>query len=153
MKELVTPLLDAAFDQRPELFLLSLDIQNGNEIRVVIDGDRPVSIEDCIFVSRQVEHNLDRDELDFSLDVTTPGVTQPLEHPRQYNKNVGRTLKIRDKEGNEYKALVESIKDGELQLEWSTREKKETGKGKRTVQHVKSLPIDAIEKAKVIITF
>ncbi len=69
LREKVTQLLQEAMDENPSLFLISLDIEGNNEIKVAIDGDNGVTVQDCIAVSRKVEHNLDRDEEDFSLEV------------------------------------------------------------------------------------
>ena len=41
-------------------------LNQNNEIKVVIDGDNGVKVEDCMFISRAIEGNLDRDEVDFS---------------------------------------------------------------------------------------
>ena len=60
----------------------------------MIDGDNGVLVEDCMFVSRAIEHNLDRETEDFSLEVSSVGATTPLVHKRQYKKHIGRILKI-----------------------------------------------------------
>ena len=66
-----------------------------NQIKVIIDGDNGVLVEDCMFVSRAIEHNLDREEEDFSLEVASAGAASPLTHTRQYIKNIGRTLEVK----------------------------------------------------------
>ena len=84
-------------------------IANDNTIRVVLDGDEGVNLQDCMNISRAIEHNLDREEEDFSLEVTSAGAASPLELPRQYKKNIGRKLKVRtgeeELEGNLTQAL------------------------------------------------
>jgi len=92
LKEKVESLLAAYFEEHQQLFLIDLKITPDNKITVVIDGDQGVTLNDCIAVSRQVEHNLDREEIDFSLDVTSAGATAPIVNKRQYNKNIGRFL-------------------------------------------------------------
>jgi len=99
LKQKITDLLEEAMGENPTLFLISLDIQGNNEIKVVIDGDAGVKVEDCIAVSRKVEHNLDREEEDFSLEVMSAGATSPLTLPRQYKKNVGRQLAVKKQSG------------------------------------------------------
>jgi ribosome maturation factor RimP len=66
LQERVEDLLDEAFESREDLFLIDLKVGGSNDIKVVIDGDKGVTVEDCIFISRAVEHQLDRDEMDFS---------------------------------------------------------------------------------------
>ncbi|MDT8347630.1 MAG: ribosome assembly cofactor RimP, partial [Flavobacteriaceae bacterium] len=89
-KDKVLQLLNEALAERQDLFLIDLTISEQNNIKIVIDGDEPVSVQDCVFISRAIEHNLDREENDFSLEVTTCGITSPLQNIRQYKKNIGR---------------------------------------------------------------
>ena len=113
MRGKVETLLKDALDERPELFLIDLNISEANQIRVIIDGDEGVSVQDCIDVSRAIEHNLDREEQDFSLEVLSAGVSEPLTMVRQYQKNVGRKLKVKTSEesfeGNLVKANDDTI--------------------------------------------
>ncbi|MCB0432250.1 MAG: ribosome assembly cofactor RimP, partial [Mangrovimonas sp.] len=90
----VEDLLGQALEERQDLFLIDFSISSDNAIKVVIDGDNGVSVEDCVFVSRAIEHNLDRETEDFSLEVTSAGATAPMTNLRQYKKNIGRTLKV-----------------------------------------------------------
>lgn len=69
LKEKVDKLLQAVLDDNPSLFLIDYNITNDNSIGILIDGDNGVTVEDCITVSRAIEHNLDREEEDFSLEV------------------------------------------------------------------------------------
>ena len=59
-KSTVTELLQIALDENPSLFLIDLKIGSDNSIRVLLDGDNGVTLESCIAVSRQIEHNIDR---------------------------------------------------------------------------------------------
>ena len=95
MKEKVKKLLDKALEDNKSLYLIEFKISEGNQIKVIIDGDQGVTVNDCIAVSRAIEHNIDREETDFSLDVASAGVSEPLSMPRQYKKNVGRILKLK----------------------------------------------------------
>ena len=71
-KSLVAELLQVALDENPSLFLIELKIGADNSIRILIDGDEGVKLESCIAVSRQIEYNIDREEFDFSLEVSSP---------------------------------------------------------------------------------
>ena len=92
LREKVENLLQEAFEENNSLFLIDLNVDNANHITVVIDGDNGVSVNDCIEVSRKIEHNLDREEEDFSLDVASAGVSTPLSMPRQYEKTLEGNL-------------------------------------------------------------
>lgn len=94
------------------LFVTELTIMQGNNIQVFIDGDQGVSINDCVALSRHIESNLDRDQEDFKLQVSSAGVDRPLQFPRQYVKNVGRRFSIELKdESNISGALLAAEKD------------------------------------------
>ncbi|MGW9685251.1 ribosome assembly cofactor RimP [Flagellimonas sp. 2504JD1-5] len=152
LKEKVTSLLNKALEEHPSLFLIDFMVGGDNTIRVVLDGDEGVNLQDCMNISRAIEHNLDREEEDFSLEVTSAGAASPLELPRQYKKNIGRKLKVRtgdeELEGNLTQATEDSIT-----LEWKAREPKPVGKGKVTVQKKRDIPFSEIHEAKVILKF
>lgn len=152
LRDKVEKLLQEAFEENNSLFLIDLKVDNNNHISVVIDGDNGVSVNDCIAVSRKIEHNLDREEEDFSLDVASSGVSHPLSLPRQYRKNIGRKLAVTTSGGKIEGELVD-VQDGKITLQWKAREPKPVGKGKVTVEKEAVLPIDEIKEAKVIITF
>ncbi|MDT0646958.1 ribosome assembly cofactor RimP [Zunongwangia sp. F260] len=152
LQERVEKLLDEAFEENKSLFLISLEINSNNQIRVVIDGDQGISVNDCIEISRKVEHNLDREEEDFSLEVTSSGVSEPLSLPRQYKKNIGRTLQVKTAD-EKIEGTLTGANEEEISLKWKAREPKPVGKGKHTVEKEAVLPYSAIVEAKVMITF
>ena len=148
----VTTLLNEALALNDELFLIDFSISSAGDIQVVIDGDKGVTLEECIRVSRHIEHNLDREEDDFSLSVLTPDITKPLVNSRQYNKNIGRILKVKTSEETIEGTLV-NVADDKVFLEWKTREPKPIGKGKHTVVKKAEIAIDDIIQAKVKIVY
>ena len=145
-------LLNKALQENPSLFLVNLTIGADNSIKVVLDGDEGVSLQDCMDVSRAIEHNLDREEEDFSLEVTSAGATSPLTLPRQYNKNIGRKLQVRTTSGELEGTLVEASENS-ITLEWKAREPKPVGKGKVTVQKKQVIAFSDIQQAKVKLKF
>ena len=151
-KEKVGELLHKALEERPSLFLIDLSISEANKIMVTLDGDNGVNLQDCIDVSRAIEHNLDREEQDFSLEVASAGATTPLKNVRQYKKNIGRTLKVRTAEGETEAPLTEA-NDEFIVLEWKAREPKQVGKGKETVQKRAEIRYEDIKEAVVVIIF
>ncbi|GAB4508158.1 MAG: ribosome assembly cofactor RimP [Allomuricauda sp.] len=152
LKDKVELLLNKALQENPSLFLVNLTIGADNSIKVVLDGDEGVSLQDCMDVSRAIEHNLDREEEDFSLEVTSAGATSPLTLPRQYNKNIGRKLQVRTTSGELEGTLVEASENS-ITLEWKAREPKPVGKGKVTVQKKQEIAFSDIQQAKVKLKF
>lgn len=151
-KEQVEALLKSALEKRKDLFLLDFTIGGDNTIKIILDGDEGVNLNDCIEVSRAIEHNLDREENDFSLEVTSAGATAPLVLPRQYQKNIGRSLEVRTADGTIEGKLAVVAENG-ITLEWKAREPKPVGKGKHTVEKTQEIAFSEIEKAKVVLKF
>ncbi|MBQ0735202.1 ribosome assembly cofactor RimP [Aquimarina celericrescens] len=152
LKDKAQKLLEEALLENPSLFLIDYKISPDNSIEVVIDGDEGVKVEDCIAISRAIEHNLDRDQEDFSLQVMSAGVSEGLRHIRQYKKNLGRKLKIKTNEGTIEGELI-SVTEDAVALTWKTREPKPVGKGKVTVLKEATVAYENIVEAKVMITF
>jgi ribosome maturation factor RimP len=97
---IVADILSWADQFLPEgVFVVHAEWKTGSKkIAVFIDGDQPVTIEQCRQLSRHLSEKLD--ELDYGdaayqLEVSSPGVDKPLKMPRQYAKHIGRELKVR----------------------------------------------------------
>ncbi len=149
---IVKDLLEEALLERKDLFLIDLTISGDNTINVIIDGDEGVKVEDCMFISRAIEHNLDREEQDFSLEVASAGAAASLKLPRQYKKNIGRELEVRTQTETIEALLVDATEEA-IDLEWQAREPKPVGKGKVTVQKKVKIAYNDIVEAKVMIKF
>ncbi len=152
-RDTVKKLLDEGLQQREDLFLIDFDVLSDNSIKIVIDGDNGVLVEDCMFISRAIEHNLDREEQDFSLEVLSAGATSPLVNKRQYKKNVGRFLKVITSDNKTIEGKLTQADEDHICLEWKTREPKPVGKGKVTVKKQAEVAYDTITKAQVEIKF
>ncbi|MDH7913323.1 ribosome assembly cofactor RimP [Winogradskyella sp. SYSU M77433] len=152
-KKKVEDLLQNALNEREDLFLIDFTVSNDNAIKVVIDGDDGVLVEDCIYVSRAIEHNIDREEEDFSLEVLSAGAASPLTLPRQYKKHVGRDLEVKTSEGENMEGKLDGVDEEGIVLKWKTREPKPVGKGKVTVTKETKVAFNNIKEAKVKIKF
>lgn len=153
IKEKAKTFLAQAMEENPSLFVIEFSVDSKDHIKVVIDGDDAVSISDCIAVSRKIEHQMDPELDDFSVEVTSYGVSQPLIMPRQYKKNVDRKLELKLNSGEVVKADLVAADDKEIKLSWKAREPKPIGKGKITVDKEATYAYDAIKEAKVMVIF
>ena len=148
----VKDLVDEALALNETLFLVDLNISTGNKIKVTVDGDNGVPLSECIRISRNVEHNLDREAEDFSLEVTSPDISQPLLMKRQYQKNIDRILKVKTND-EELEGKLSKVDNETIELTWKVREPKPIGKGKVTVQKIATVNFKDIKQAKVKIVF
>jgi ribosome maturation factor RimP len=151
-REKVTNLLEEGLKEKPSVFLIDLTITDAFKIIVTLDGDNGVALQDCIDISRAIEHNLDREEQDFSLEVASVGVGSPLKLVRQYKKNIGRLLIVKLAEAT-IEAELTAADDESITLEWDAREPKKVGKGKETVHKKQEIPYTDIKEAIVTIKF
>jgi ribosome maturation factor RimP len=136
-----------------QYYILELDIKPGNIIKLELVSMGPVSILDCVDISRQIEHNLDREEEDFSLQVASPGIDKPLRDPRQYIKNVGRSLEIRLTEGIEVEGELMAADEKGIKLQTKRKERVPGKKKKILIEEELDLSYTEIKQAKIKINF
>ncbi len=149
LRNIIEKELANCLKNREDLFLIDLDIALDNSIKIIIDGDKGVSVDDCMYVSRFIEQSIDRDKHDFSLEVSSSGALTPLSSIRQYMKNIGRTLFIRTTNDTEYEAKLIDADSNQISLFWKQRERKLIGKGKITVEKKIDLLYKDIIEAKI----
>jgi ribosome maturation factor RimP len=135
-----------------EIYVVKLTVSSSNDINVLLDSDSGLSLADCRTVSRAIEFDLDREEEDFSLTVASAGIGEPLVL-RQYMKNVDRKVAVTLNDGEIVEAKMIAANDQNIELEWKSREKKPTGKGKITVVNKRIIEHRDIKQTIVLITF
>ncbi len=138
--------------KNPDLFVLKIDISPDNKVTVVIDGNKPVPVSECIRITRDVESDVSRDEHNYALTVSTFDISQWFNDKRQFNKNLNRKLKVKTTE-EQIEGTLTEINERGIVLENKVREPKPVGKGKHTVTKRYEIPFEKITKAKVIISF
>jgi len=119
------------------------------KVLVLIDGDNGITIDDCATLSRELSKTFD--ELDwmdesYTLEVSTPGLDQPLLLHRQYKKNVGRLLRVKSQD----QILEGRLKDVQEEKIVLTQK---TGSGKKEEIKEIDIPFSIIEKAFVLVSF
>jgi len=149
----VLALVDEALQINKSLFLIDVKITADAKIRVIVDGDNGVPLKECIRISRHIEHNLDREVNDFSLEVMSAGLSEPLFLRRQYQKNIGRALSLKLVDGIKIEGVLNDVNDDGLNISWKAREPKPIGKGKITVDKSAKIAFKNIKEAKVKIKF
>lgn len=149
----IETLLDGFLSERPDLFLIDLKISATDDVKVILDGDHGVTLQDCLDASRAIEFNMDRDEHDFALQVMSAGAGEPLGFPRQYAKNIGRDLEIITHDDQTTEGELIKVDEEGITLMLRYRKPKEIGKGKMDVEEEKYIPYTEIKKATVVIKF
>lgn len=136
------------------LFIVELNVSSGNVIQVELDKhEGGVSVDDCIRVSRNVEHNLDREEEDFELQVSSAGLDKGLRVLAQYKKNIGRNVKVKLKESGSIEGELTAATEENITVRTSRKERIEGRKKKETIIEDHVVPMEQIKETKIIISF
>ncbi|WP_231460534.1 ribosome assembly cofactor RimP [Pedobacter sp. Leaf132] len=147
----VTALIEEKIADRPELFLVEVKMLPNNKLIIHVDGDQGISIQDCVAISRHVGFHLEEEntiEQAYNLEVSSPGVGEPLKLIRQYNKNIGRSVGIKLKDGQKKEGKLLSVTENELLIEESVKQK-----GKKAVSVETTVPFNDIIETSVLISF
>lgn len=131
------------------IYVTNIKVGADNHISINIDGDNGVNIDDCVALSRAIEGALNRDEEDFSLDVSSHGATTPLVLPRQYKRHIGRTFEVKLLNGEKAEGELTTLNDKGFTLQYSVREAKPIGKGKVTVTKEQNILFAEIKEARI----
>ena len=134
-------------------FLVDVVVSDGSKIRVIVDHDENTSIEFCMGLSRHIESSLDRELHDFSLDVLSPGLDQPLKLHRQYVKNVGREVAVMPLEGAKLEGLLTTVKEDHFVVQTREKRRIEGRKAKEWVEEEKTYALTELDWTKVQISF
>ena len=133
------------------MFIVDITVGLGNAISVIIDSDQGLSIDKCIEMSRHIEHQFDREVEDFSLEVSSPGLTQPFKVLRQYLKSLEKEVEIVTGKGDKMTGVLKSAHENSIIVE-TTIKSKIDGKKTAEVKTVEFFPND-IKTVKPVITF
>lgn len=105
--------------EEQNLFLVDVKIAGKAKVEVFADGDTGITISQCAEISRALEQHLDGSGLvsdNYTLDVSSPGMDNPLKVPRQYKKRIGRTLHIIKTDGTEVESELIAADDEKIKL-------------------------------------
>jgi len=143
--------ITALISPDPESFLVEVKIRPGNNIKVFIDGDKGISIDKLTQYNRSLYRQIEESGIfyndDFSLEVSSPGLDEPLKLHRQYIKNIDRFVEILLKDGIKIEGKLTAVSDTEISIE----ESKGNKKNKELVLH--HVPYDDIKTTKIQIKF
>jgi len=154
-KKIVRKLAEERIAELDEgLFIVDLSISATNLISIEVDKDKGgVSIDDCIAISRNVEHNLDREKEDFELNVSSAGLDKPLRHPRQFDKYLNELVKVKKRDGKVQEGNLLAHDEKSITIGYQVKETVEGKKKKIIVDKTEVLPLSDIKEVNVVIQF
>lgn len=125
IKGLLQPLLEET-----DMFIVNMKIKPINNIKIYLDSDTGFSVEKSIKVNRKLYALIEESQLfpdgDFSLEVSSPGVDEPLHEWRQYKKNIGRKVLVTLTDATDKLGVLKDVNEEKLVLEMTVPKKKET---------------------------
>lgn len=149
--EKITALTAALIAEEPAYFLVDVKLKPGNNIQVFLDGDAGVSLKTCVAYNRALYKQIEAAGLfppgDFSLEISSPGVDEPLRMQRQYQKNMGRMVETILKDGRKISGKLLAANEAGITLEETK------GKGKKQEVLTHELSFDHIKSTTVQVVF
>jgi len=130
-----------------ELFLVSVKVSSANRIIVLADKKGGITIEECASVHRYIVNNLNRDEIDYELQVSSPGLDTPFSVIEQYYKNEGKKVEVIDNEDKKQSGILKNVTEGGFELEIEVKIK-----GKSREMKELSFNFDQIKSTRIILT-
>ena len=147
----IEDLVGQILSESEDVFLVSVRIKPTNNIKVFLDADSGLSIDKCVKVNRQmyrtIEENAWYPDGNFSLEVSSAGIEEPLKMLRQYKKNIGRNVEVILNDDSVLEGKLMEANENLVQLEFIE------GKNKKAVTVVKEIPFDQIKQTTVLIAF
>ena len=133
------------------VFLVEIRIKPTNNVKVFVDGDNGISIEKLVQYNRKLYKEVDESGFfhggDFSLEVSSPGLDEPLKLHRQYLKNISRNVEVIRKDGDKTEGKLVSATEEEIVVE----EVRGKNKKKEVVTH--TISFDNIKTTTIQIKF
>ncbi len=141
-------------DELPKrgLFLVDVTVSPGNRITVHADSMKGITVEECIGVSRFIESQFNRETEDYELEVSSPGLENPLKQPEQYLKSLGRWLDVITFDGLKTTGKLVNASGSSITLETESIEKDALTRKKVVVKKMWEKRIDEIKAAKIVIS-
>lgn len=144
-------MIDEVIAPEPEFFRVNVRVKPTNNIKIFIDGDNGIAIEKCVRFNRKLYKLIEEKgffpEGDFSLEVSSPGIEEPLKLHRQFVKNIGRLVEVIFTDDTNKDGKLLQVTEGDIMIENTT------GKGKKAVTQQLVIPFNKIKSTTVQIKF
>ncbi len=144
-------------EAEPEVFLVDIRIKPTNNVKVFLDSDKGMPLDKLIQYNRKLYRQLEETQFfpgnDFSLEVSSPGLDEPLRQHRQYLKNIGRDVEVLRLDGGKSEGKLLSVDETGIVVEEEKIVPAAKGKGKKKELVPQSITFDNIKSTKIQIKF
>lgn len=91
------------------------------KVTVLLDSDAGITIDECATISRQLGNQMEEmnffGDSPFTLEVSSPGIDFPLKTPRQFRRNLTRTLLLTLTNEKTLKGRLDNVTDEQIVLD------------------------------------
>lgn len=134
-------------------FVVDITVSTGNHILVLLDSDSGITIDRCVAISRAIEGSFDREEEDFELEVASAGLSESLRLPRQYKKNLGRSLEVLTNGGQKHHGVLTGVTETSFSIDEERMVIPEGKKRKQKVVEPLTFEYSSVKSVYVMISF
>lgn len=134
-----------------DCFLVAVKTAPG-KIAVAIDKPTGVTLQDCSDLNRFITDALEPENVweEYELEVGSPGMDQPLRVFQQYQKGVGKKIRVITTDGREHKGMLEAADENGIDIIETTSRKENRKKILTETRH--HLDYTTIKETKLIIS-
>jgi ribosome maturation factor RimP len=144
-------LIAKLLSEMDDVFLVSVKVKPVNNIKVFLDADGGLNIDRCVKINRAMYRTIEEEawypDGNFSLEVSSPGIDEPLKLLRQYKKNIGRTVELTLTSESKLEGKLIAVSDEAVTIEYKE------GKNKKAITVTKEIPFDTIKQTVVQVAF
>jgi ribosome maturation factor RimP len=149
--QVISSMMQELLQGDPDCFLVDVWIKPTNNIRIALDADGGLPIEKCVSLNRRLYKKMEEAGLypggDFSLEVSSPGLDEPLKMHRQYIKNISRSVEVMQQDGKITEGVLTAVSENDIEVAETIGKNKK----KEVVQH--TIPFINIKSTKIQIKF
>ena len=118
-----------------------------------IDSFGGIKVKDCALLSKKIEGKLDRENEDFELLVSSAGLDNAFKVLKQYEKNIGKSIKLLTVDGEKLKGKLLSVTENEIEIEPEIKKAKKNKLKTVNKEENINMAMNLIKEARVVITF
>ena len=141
VENLIGPLL------KDDIFLVYIKIKPTNNFKIYLDAEGGLGIEKCIKINRALYKIMEEMGMypdgDFSLEVSSPGLDEPLKLLRQYIKNIGREVEVITNDEVKKEGRLTAVTEEKINIEYTE------GKGKKALLIKDEIYFTNIKQTKI----
>ena len=130
-----------------DIFIVNIKVSKDNLIQVFVDKMKGVGIDECATISKEIEKRLNREEEDYELQVSSPGIDKPFKVKQQYLKYLNREVSVKTLENEIIQGILQAVNEDEITLKRKVKNKNKTEESEQIIQ------FSRIKETRIIITF